>query len=122
MDASSRDQALGMAVSRAAFFLAVVIPLNVAVVCWITGLRLRAFVPWLPGPFLAAGAALASVLLLELSGLLEGVGNFVGLLVAGTVSTLAAGGVLLALEPQARKFVRPLYRRLRGRETDTAPA
>ena len=38
-DSSSRDQAFGMAVSRAAFFLAIVIPVNIAVVCWITGLR-----------------------------------------------------------------------------------
>ena len=28
-----------MAASRAAYFLAIVIPVNIAVVCWITGLR-----------------------------------------------------------------------------------
>ncbi len=56
IDASVRDQALGMAASRALYFLAVVIPINVAVICWITGLRPRSFLPWLLAP-LASGAA-----------------------------------------------------------------
>ena len=30
------------------YFLAIVIPVNIAVVCWITGLRPRSFLPWLP--------------------------------------------------------------------------
>ena len=55
-DEGSREQALGMAASRAAFFLAIVIPVNLAVVCWITGLRPRSFLPWLPSPLLSAAA------------------------------------------------------------------
>lgn len=121
-DASSREQALGMAASRAGFFLAVVIPVNVAVVWWITGLRPRSFLPWLPGPLLSGAAAVAVVLLLELTGLLDGLGDVAGLVVAGAAASLAAGAVLLALEQQARGLILPLYRRLRGRETDTATA
>lgn len=119
-DDSSRDQALGMATSRAAYFLAIVIPVNVAVACWITGLRPRSFLPWLPAPVLSGAAAVAAVVLLDLTGLLDRLPDLAALLVAGIVASLAAAGVLLALEPQARSLVGPVYRKLRRRETDTA--
>ena len=47
---------------------------------------------------------------------------FVGLIVAGTCSTLAAGGTLFALEPRARGLALPVVRKMMRRETDTAPA
>jgi O-antigen/teichoic acid export membrane protein len=119
-DDSAREQALGMAASRAAFFLAIVIPLNIAVVCWITGLRPRSFLPWLPSPLLSAAAGIAAVFLLELTGLLGALPPFAALVVGGTVSCLAAGAVLLALEPQARGLARPLLRKLRRSSAATA--
>ncbi|MGH3011595.1 MAG: lipopolysaccharide biosynthesis protein [Gaiellaceae bacterium] len=121
-DEGSREQALGMAASRAAFFLAIVIPLNLAVVCWITGLRPRSFLPWLPSPLLSAAAGIGVVALLELSGLLDGLPDFAALLIAGTFSLLAAGAVLFALEPRARRLAGPVLRKLTRRRADTATA
>jgi PST family polysaccharide transporter len=111
-DDGSREQALGMAASRAAYFLAIVIPVNLAVVCWITGLRPRSFLPWLPSPLLSAAAGIGAVALLDLTGLLDGLRPFFGLLIAGTASCLAAGAVLFALEPRARRLARPVLRKL----------
>ena len=113
-DDSSREQAIGMAASRAAYFVAVVIPVNLAVVCWITGLRPRSF---LPSPLLSAAAGIAAVALLELAGLLDGLPAFAALLIAGAASCLAAGAVLFALEPRARQLVRPVIRKLMRRES-----
>jgi PST family polysaccharide transporter len=110
---SAREQALGMAASRAAFFLAIVIPVNIAVVCWITGLRPRSFLPWLPSPLLSAAAGIAAVFLLGLTGLLDELPAFAALVLAGTASCLAAGGVLFALEPRVRSLARPVLRKLR---------
>ena len=110
-----------MAASRAAYFLAIVIPVNIAVVCWITGLRPRSFLPWLPSPLLSAAAGILVVYLLSLTGLLDELPAFAALVVAGTASCLATGGVLFALEPRARSLVRPVLRKLR-RRTGTATA
>jgi hypothetical protein len=121
-DDSSREQAIGMAASRAAFFLAIVIPVNVAVVCWITGLRPRQFVRWLWSPLAAAAAGIAPALLLELTGILDSLPAIIGLIVAGTLSVLFAGGVLFALEPRARGLALPVVKRVMRRETDTATA
>jgi O-antigen/teichoic acid export membrane protein len=117
-DSSSREQAVGMAVSRAAFFVAIVIPVNIAVVCWITGLRPRRIIGWLWSPLAAAAAGIAPALLLEVTGALDSVAPFVGLLVAGACSTLAAGSVLFALEPRARGLALPVVRKMMRRETD----
>jgi PST family polysaccharide transporter len=116
-DDSSREQAIGMAASRAAFFVAIVIPVNLAVVCWITGLRPRSFLPWLPSPLLSAAAGIAAVALLDLAGLLDGLPAFPALLIAGATSCLAAGAVLFALEPRARRLARPVLRKLMRRES-----
>jgi O-antigen/teichoic acid export membrane protein len=121
-DSSSRDQAVGMAVSRAGFFLAIVIPVNIAVVCWVTGLKPMRLVRWLGTPLTAAAAGIAPALLFELTGVLDGLRPFVALVVAGGCSTLAAGGVLLALEPRARSLLLPVARKVTRRETDATPA
>jgi O-antigen/teichoic acid export membrane protein len=121
-DDSSREQAIGMAASRAAFFLAIVIPVNVAVVCWITGLRPRQFVRWLWSPLAAAAAGIAPALVLELTGILDSLPAIIGLILAGTLSVLAAGSVLFALEPRARGLALPVVKRVMRRETDTATA
>jgi PST family polysaccharide transporter len=117
----AREQAIGMAASRAVYFLAIVIPVNVAVVCWITGLRLRDMARWVPAPLASGLAGIAAVALLELPGLLDGLRPFVALLIAGTCSCLAAGGVLFALEPRARELARPVLRRVRRGNAEAAP-
>jgi PST family polysaccharide transporter len=120
-DDGAREQAIGMATARAAFFLAIVIPVNLAVVFWITGLRPRSFLAWLPSPLLSAGAGIAAVALLGSVGLGE-LPPFPGLVIAGVASCLAAGAVLFALEPRARSAIRPVLRKVMRRETDTATA
>ena len=115
-----REQVIGMAASRAAFFLAIVIPVNIAVVCWITGLRPRNFLPWLPGPLLSGLAGVAVVAALELSGILDGLQAGVALLIAGGCSVLATAGVLLALEPRARELVGPVFQRALRRPAGAA--
>lgn len=119
-DEASREQALGMAASRAAYFLAIVIPVNVAVVWWVTGLRPRSFLPWLPAPLLSGAAAIAAVAALELAGVLGRLPDAAALAVAGAIGFSAAGAVLLSLEPEARRLALPVYRKLLRRETDTA--
>jgi O-antigen/teichoic acid export membrane protein len=114
----TREQAIGMAASRAAFFLAIVIPVNIAVVCWITGLRPRNFLLWLPGPLLSGLAGVAVVAVLELSGILDGLHAVVALLIAGGSSVVATAGVLLALEPRARELVGPVVQRALRRPAD----
>jgi O-antigen/teichoic acid export membrane protein len=121
-DEASREQALGMAASRAAYFLAIVIPVNVAVIWWVTGLRPRSFLPWLPGPLLSGAAAIAAVAALELTGVLGRLPDAAALAVAGAAAFSAAGAVLLSLEPEARRLALPVYRKLLRRETDTATA
>jgi O-antigen/teichoic acid export membrane protein len=119
-DDGAREQAIGMAASRAAFFLAVVIPVNLAVVCWITGLRPRDFVRWIPAPVASGLAGIAPVAALDALGLLDGLAPFVALLIAGTCSCLAAGAVLFALEPRARELLRSALRSLPRREAASA--
>ena len=121
-DAASRTQALGMAGSRALFFLAIVIPANVAVICWLTGMRPRSMLPWLVSPFASGAAAVAAVALLEASGVLGLIGEFGALLLTGTAATAAAGGVLYALEPRVREVASPLLRKALRRGKGAAEA
>ncbi|HSK15158.1 MAG TPA: lipopolysaccharide biosynthesis protein [Gaiellaceae bacterium] len=119
-DSPSRDQALGMAASRAAFFLAIVIPVNIAVVCWITGLRVRSLLPWTVSPLASGAAGIAAVAALQAAGVLDAVGTLPALLLAGFAATTAAVAALLALEPRARELAGPLVRRaLRRRAAAT---
>ncbi len=117
-DDGTREQAIGMAASRAAYFLLVVIPVNVAIVCWITGLRPRDFLRWVPAPLASGLAGVGAVALLELTGIPDGLRPFFALVLVGASSCLAAGAVLFALEPRVRGLVRPLFRRLRRGEPD----
>jgi hypothetical protein len=64
-------------------------------------------------PLLRAAAGIAVVFLLSLTGLLDELPAFSALVLAGTASCLAAGGVLFAFEPRARSLARPVLRRLR---------
>ena len=110
-----------MAVSRAAFFLAIVIPVNIAVVCWITGLRPRSRPLGVDAARGRGGRDRAGARPRG-DGVLDGAAPIVGLIVAGACSTLAAGGTLFALEPRARGLALPVVRKMMRRETDTAPA
>ena len=121
-DASIRDQAVGMAGSRALYFLVVVIPLNIAVICWITGLRPRSLLTWLPAPLASGAAAIGAVAGLEAVGALDRLPPIPALVVGGASASLAAIGVLFALEPRARALVPPLVRRAAGREPEVVQA
>ena len=48
-----------MSLSRAALFLGVLVPVNLAIVSHMTGLRLRTLLPAVPGPLLSGAAAIA---------------------------------------------------------------
>ncbi|MET1009873.1 MAG: hypothetical protein ABWY96_07485 [Gaiellaceae bacterium] len=62
-------------------------------------------------PHFSAAAGIAVVFLLGPTGLLDELSAFAALVLAGTASCLAAGGVLFALEP--RSLARPVLRKLR---------
>ena len=121
-DASIRDQAVGMAASRALYFLAIVIPVNVAVICWITGLRPRSFLALLPAPLASGAAGFAVVAGLEAVGAFDRLPPVAALVVAGAAASLAAAGVLLALEPRARALLAPLVRPAARREPEAVRA
>ena len=69
--------------------------------------------PGAASPLLSAAAGIAVVVLLSLTGLLDELPAFAALVLAGTASCLAAGGVLFALEPRVRSLARPVLRKLR---------
>jgi len=69
--------------------------------------------PGASSPLLSAAAGIAVVFLLGLTGLLDELPAFAALVLAGTASCLAAGGVLFALEPRVRSLARPVLRKLR---------
>ena len=57
-----------MAGSRAILFLPILVPVNLLIISRITGWRLRSLLPALPGPLLAAAAAIASERTLRMTG------------------------------------------------------
>ena len=119
-DRSVDDQVLGMSASRAALFLLVLVPVNLAIVSHMTGLRLRTLLPSLPGPLLSGAAAFAVA-----TGLRAAIGDvgppLVSLLVIGGAATVTAALVLLALEPDVRRRLLRMRDRLRGRRLAEEP-
>jgi O-antigen/teichoic acid export membrane protein len=115
------DQAAGMAGSRALFFLLLVVPVNIAVVCRVTGLGVRSFLPSVPIPVVAGLAGVGVVEGLALAGVLGALAPLPALLVAGASSGLAATVVLFSLDREARALARPLLR-LAGRRSAGAAA
>lgn len=111
-DADEAEQLLGMSLSRAVVFLAIILPLNLVIIHRVTGLKPRSLARWLPAPLAAGGAALAIGLGLDASGLLDDAPALVGLAIAGSLAGSATVATLMALDPTVRSQV---LRRLHGR-------
>jgi O-antigen/teichoic acid export membrane protein len=109
------DQILGMGASRAALFLAAILPLNLWILHRYGGLRLRPLVRVLPGPLASALAAGAVGAGLHASGLLDGLAAVPAAAIAVGAAALAAALALVGLEPDARTELRALRQRLTGK-------
>ena len=103
--------------SRAALFLLVLVPVNLAIVSHMTGLRLRTLLPAVPGPVLSEVAAIAVAVGLRAAGAGE-LPPFLALVVVGGGAAVTAAAVLLALEPDLRARLVALARSIRGRQSE----
>jgi PST family polysaccharide transporter len=110
----AQKQLEGMAGSRALVAVAIVVPLNLLIVSRVAGIRPRTFLPWLPAPLLAGGAAFLVVAVLTGTDALGSAPAIVALAVAGLLAVVACGAVLVALEPRARQEIRSVLRGRRG--------
>ena len=99
-----------MAGVRALLFVLVFVPLNVAIVMRLTGLRVREIAAWVPVPLTSGVAAIAVEALISATGVLDGLSPLPALLVAGSLAVAAAVGVLLMLKRDARREVLALRR------------
>ena len=124
-DSSIEDQVTGMAASRAILYLVILVPVNLAIIARFTGLRLRTILPSVPAPILAGLAAIGVAQVLDASGALDGVPPLVALAVMGTVASVAALAVLVALERRVSRAAGALLRRIRdsfGPDSGLRPA
>ncbi len=106
--AKDNAQLVGMAAVRAIVFAAVIVPLNLYVIRKLTGLRLKTVAPWALAPAAAGAAALLVGTLLERSGVLDGLGDLVALVVA----SVATVGLVLLLLPMLDRQIRVEMRRM----------
>jgi hypothetical protein len=113
-DAELEEQVVGMAGTRAILFVPVLIPINLAIIAWVTGFSVRRFLPRAAAPVLAGCAGLAAEWALHAGGLVDELPALPRLVAVGTTAVVAAAAVLLALEPLARSYARALVRRLRA--------
>jgi O-antigen/teichoic acid export membrane protein len=114
---SLSDQLATVAGARALLFVLVFVPLNLLIVRWMVGVRLRDLASALPGPVAAGSAGFLAGLAVERSGLLDGVSPAVALVVTGTVAFAAALAMLLLLERALRVELLKRLRRLRARSS-----
>ena len=106
----AEEQLIGMSGARALVSLAIILPLNLLIISRVAGLPPRTFLPWLPAPLTAGVAAVLGVEALTRMGALDSMPPIVALAVAGTLAAAVAGGIMVALEPQARGILRRLLR------------
>jgi hypothetical protein len=99
---SLEGQLTGLAGVRALLFLLVFVPLNVAIVTRLTGLRVRDIASWVPVPLISGAGAIAVVALINATGLLDSLSPLPALVVVGSLAVGAAIGVLLSLKREAR--------------------
>jgi PST family polysaccharide transporter len=99
---SVQRQLTGVAGLRALLFVLVFVPLNVAIVTRLTGLRIREIASFVPVPLISGAAAIAAVALVNQTGLLDSLRPVPALLIAGSLAVGAALGVLVALERDVR--------------------
>lgn len=105
---SEESQIFGVALSRALLFLLVFVPVNLVVVNWLTGFRLREFASLAAAPTAAGAAAVALVYALREATAIESLPPLVGAIVAGVLAAGTAGGVLLLLDERSRAYARAL--------------
>jgi PST family polysaccharide transporter len=110
-DASDTDQLLGMSSARALTFLIAFLPVNLFIICRISGLKLRSILPWLPAPFGSGAAALCVGAVLDASSLLHGMAPVPALVVAAAPTITAATVTFLALDADLRHQLSALLRR-----------
>jgi PST family polysaccharide transporter len=107
---SVEEQLTGLAGVRALLFLLVFVPLNVAIVTRLTGLRVREIASWVPIPLISGSGAIAVIALINATGLLDSVSPLPALVIAGSLAIAAAIGVLLSLKREARDEALALLR------------
>ena len=112
-------QLLGMSASRAALFLLVIAPLNLALVSWVTGYRPRRLVRLLPAPLLAGFAALAVTTGMRAFGGIEELPPAFAFALSAATATAAAVGTLVLLDARIRALV---LRVVRSRPRSVAEA
>ena len=120
--ASEERQLFGVALSRALLFLLVFVPINVLVVRWLTGFRLREFAAIAAAPTAAGLAAALLVFLLREATRIESIPPIAGLAVAAALGVAAAACTLLALDPRSRDYARGLRRGLASAYRPSAPS
>jgi O-antigen/teichoic acid export membrane protein len=113
VDSSLADQLLGMAASRVALLFVLVAPVNLWILCRVTGYRMSHFFRLLPVPLLAGIAALAATTILRELGLLGGLHPVPALFLSGGTATAVAAGVLVLFDVDVRGMVRRAGRRRR---------
>jgi PST family polysaccharide transporter len=111
---STNDQVLGMAASRVALFLAILVPVNVIIVVKTTGLSVTSILGSLKSPLVAGLAAIGAVLVAERLAPLSDLGGFPGLVVAGVVAAIATIAALMLIDRGLRtrtlSFIRTRWR------------
>lgn len=105
---SVETQVFGMSSSRALLFLLVLLPVYLGIIQRFAGVPLWALRRDVPGPALAGLAAVAVVLVVRASGVIDGLPPFPALLVTGTLALLTTGGLLILLDNAARRYARRL--------------
>jgi PST family polysaccharide transporter len=120
--ASEERQIFGVAASRALLFLVVFVPINLVVIEWLTGLRLRAFMAMTPAPVAAGGAAIAVVWLLQEATAIESIPPLAGLAIAAFVAAGTAAATLFSLDARFREYARRLRRGLASSYRPSAPS
>jgi O-antigen/teichoic acid export membrane protein len=119
-DSAIEDQIVGMAASRALLFMLVFVPINVAIIVHLTGLRVRELLPGVPAPLASGLAALAAGTALTATGVLDGLRPLPALVVAGAVTASLAAGVLVLLDARVRGELSALRTRLSRRSPAAA--
>jgi teichuronic acid exporter len=114
-DKSTSEQVLGVAVSRVFVFVALFVPISLALIWRVSGVTPRSLLSLAPVPVASGLAAGGVVALARATGLVADLPAVLALLVAGGLGALVGISVLLVLEPRVRAEVRALLRAVRRR-------
>ena len=118
-DSDVRDQVMGMAWTRVVLFALVFVPINWFIVSRVAHVRFGSIARSLVPPFLAGGAAIIAVSVLEAVGLFDGLGSLLAAVVAGVLAAGIAIAVVVGLEPSARRGLASVAHGIRRRRRPT---